>query len=1086
MMNRTSRLLLFISFALAVSFLCLNPAGVQAQTLYGTIAGQVQDQQGAGIGKAEVTVRNVETGATRKVNANDSGAYQVTSIQPGTYEVSASIAGFKTEVRSGINVTVGAEVTVNMSLTVGAVSEKVEVTAEAGQVDTSSATLGGFVNSSTIRELPLNGRDWISLSLLQPGVSPNASQNQNDLSRAQRGNGLSLYIGGGRHTDNLFRIDGVSVNDYANGGPGSALRVNMGVDAIREFSVLTSTYSAEYGRGAGGVVNAITKSGTNDIHGGAYYFHRNSALDARNFFDKTTDPPAFRRHQFGGYVGGRIKKDKTFYFGNYEQLTEIKGLSANDPTLSADAQKGLLCANTACTAKTQVVVSPATKPYISLFPFPTAPTTGDTGFFSFAPNRNGREKYLTSKLDHYFSEATTFFMTYTWDDTFVGAPDNYGLKDTFALSTRQYAVMSLQHIFSPTLINNARAGVSRFLGGNAIDGNAHDKRLEDPAYGFVPGNPFGQIIVNGVSSGTSTGVLNGLQSSGQNYFGYTSPQFYDDVSWTKGRHTIKFGANLEHILYNINEPNKPNGGWIFSSIKDFVTNDTARSTGTNFNSDFPGTDTFRSERTSIFGAYIQDDFRMKSNLTINMGLRYEMATMVDEVHNRIANLQRLTDPSVTVGRPYYNAPKGKNFSPRIGFAWDPFKDGKTSIRGGAGLFDVLILPYMFTARYPRSAPFYKGGQVDGPPNGTFPNNGLPLLSATTLLASHVEMNPSRPYRMQWNMSIQRQLTRSIALTLGYSGSSGVHIIHQEEDTNEVPVATFNTAQDSYNFPLVALNPNKKAQVINPNYGNIRASDWSGHSTYHGFQANLVQRPVKGLSYQIAYTYSKSIDNGSGVFQAGNESFNTAAASWAFDPRINRGVSDFDIPHNFVLNFQYDIPTAEFAKNSAIGKTVLGGWQIGGIYTRQTGAPFTYRIGADRAGTGNHQITASNGAQRPQLLGNLPGCSSPTTGNIDDYILKSCFQFPALGQLGNEGRNIMRVPTFRNLDFTLFKNQNLMGEKLKAQFRVEMFNILNNSNMTAQMLSIFDGAGLIPNAIGKPLAPTANAARTIQLGLRLVF
>ena len=1078
----TEKVLKFLSLALAVSYLCLNPAGVQAQTLYGTIAGQVQDQQGAAIGRAEVTVRNVETGAVRKVNADDSGAYQVTSIPPGTYEVSASIAGFKTEVRSGIGVTVGAEVAVNFSLTVGAVSEKVEVTAEAAQVDTSSATLGGFVSSTTIRELPLNGRDWISLSLLQPGVSPNASQNQNDLSRAQRGNGLSLYIGGGRHTDNSFRIDGVSVNDYANGGPGSALRVNMGVDAIREFSVLTNSYSAEYGRGAGGVVNAITKSGTNDIHGGAYYFHRNSALDARNFFDVTHDPPAFRRHQFGGYLGGRIIKDKTFYFANYEQLTEVKSLSANDPTISADAQKGLLC-NNPCTSKTQFPISPRTGKFISLYPLPNAPTTGDTGFFSFAPKRDGREKYITSKLDHYFSPSTTFFMTYTWDDTYAGAPDNYGLKDTFAISTRQYAVMSLQHIFSPTLINNARAGVSRFLGGNAIDGNPHDPRLTDLSYGFMPGNPFGQIIVNGVSLGTSNGVLNGLMSSGENFFGYTSPQFYDDVSWTKGRHTIKMGANFEHIMYNILEPNKPNGGWVFSSIKDFVTGNLS-SSGTLFQADLPATDTWRSERNSIYGVYIQDDFRMRPNLTINLGLRYEAATMVDEVHNRIANLRNgLADPSVTVGRPYYNASKAGNFAPRIGFAWDPFKDGKTSIRGGAGMFDVLTLPYMFTARYPRSAPFYLGGQVLAPPDFAFPNQGVPLLQATTLTAIHIEYNPHRAYRMQWNLNIQRQLTRSMALTLGYSGSSAVHILHQEEDTNQVPFATFNTALDSYVFPLIPAG--KKAQVINPNYGNIRTSDWNGQSNYHGFQANLVQRPVKGLSYQLAYTYSKSIDNGSGVFQAGNESFNTAAASWAFDPRINRGVSDFDIPHNFVANFQYDVPTPGFAKNG-VTKTILGGWQLGGIYTRQTGAPFTFRIGADRAGTGSHQITQSNGAQRPALLGHLPGCSSPTTGNIDAYIKLSCFVFPALGQLGNEGRNIMRMPVFRNLDFTVFKNQNLWGEKVKAQFRVEMFNILNNTNLTANMQSIFDGSGNIPITIGKPLAPTANAARTIQLGLRLMF
>ena len=344
MVSYSSRLMLFVSFALVASYWCVNPASLHAQTVSGTILGQVQDQQGAAIGKAEVSARNLETGAVRKTIADDAGEYRITSVPAGSYEVSASIAGFKTDVRNAISVTVGSDVAVNFSMTVGAVSEKVEVTAEAPQVDASSSTLGGFVNSTTIRELPgLNGRDWLQLSLLQPGVNGNSGQSQNDDSRAQRGNGLAISISGGRPTDNAFRIDGISVNDYANSGPGSSLRVNMGVDAIREFSVLTNSYSAEYGRGSGGIVNAITKSGTNQIHGSAYYFHRNSALDARNFFDGVIPP--FRRHQYGGAVGGPIRKGKTFFFTNHEKLTEIKSLSTSDNTISANAQKGILCAN---------------------------------------------------------------------------------------------------------------------------------------------------------------------------------------------------------------------------------------------------------------------------------------------------------------------------------------------------------------------------------------------------------------------------------------------------------------------------------------------------------------------------------------------------------------------------------------------------------------------------------------------------------------------------------------------------------------------------------------------------------------------
>jgi hypothetical protein len=336
-----------MSFALAASLICVNPASLHAQTVSGTILGQIQDQQGAAIGKAEVSARNVETGAVRKVTAGDNGEYRITSVPAGFYEVSVTFAGFKTEVRSGIEVTVGADVAVNFSLTVGAVTEKVEVTAEAPQVDASSSTLSGFVNSATIVELPLNGRDWLQLALLQPGVNSEAGQQQIDGKRAQTSNGLAISIAGGRPSDNAFRIDGVIVNDHTNSGPGSSLHVNMGVDAIREFSVLTNNYSAEYGRGSGGIINAVTKSGTNQIHGTAYGFVRNSDFDARNFFDAATIAP-FHRFQYGGSVGGPIKKDKTFFFTNYEKLGEVKASSTNDPTLSPNARNGIIYSNTAC------------------------------------------------------------------------------------------------------------------------------------------------------------------------------------------------------------------------------------------------------------------------------------------------------------------------------------------------------------------------------------------------------------------------------------------------------------------------------------------------------------------------------------------------------------------------------------------------------------------------------------------------------------------------------------------------------------------------------------------------------------------
>ena len=469
---------------------------------------------------------------------------------------------------------------------------------------------------------------------------------------------------------------------------------------------------------------------------------------------------------------------------------------------------------------------------------------------------------------------------------------------------------------------------------------------------------------------------------------------------------------------------------------------------TQFSAQFPGTDGIRGQRNSIIGGYIQDDFRIRPNLTLNLGVRYDMSTVIKEVNGKLGNLRNITDTKVTIGDPYYNNPTFKNFAPRIGFAWDPFKDGKTAIRGGVGMFDIIPLPYLFVSIVPRSAPFY----LEGSPTARLPR--LPPFRATLLVCYLLARSrprtlnsiPVAAYKMQWNMNIQRQLTRSMALTVGYVGSAGVHLTHTIYDNDQVPpsLVTFNGT--NYVFPVPA--GTAKIQRINPNFGQIRSTDWNGHSSYHSLQTNLVQRLAKGLTYQVAYTWSKSIDNGTNTTSDG-ENLNTVGQPWAFCERCNRGPSDFDIPHNFVVNFQYDVPVPASVKSHAVANTVLGGWQVGGIYTRQSGGAYNVKITTDRAFTGNSVVGASQGGQRPNYLGNLPGCSPAevTTGDIGHLIKTSCFAFPAPGVLGNLGRDLFRMPVFRNLDFSVFKNQNLWGEKLKMQFRAEMFNILNNTNLS---------------------------------------
>ena len=1081
MCYHSSRLRLFVAGVLTAMLWCVITPRLHAQAVNGTILGIVQDQQGGAIGKAEVTARSLDTGVIRKATSEDNGEYRITSVPAGSYEISITAPGFKTEVRNGIAVTVGGDVSVNFNLTVGAVNEKVEVSAEAPQVDTSGSAMGGFVNSATIRELPLNGRDWLQLALLQPGAMISSGEYQTDTSRAQRGNGLAISISGGRPTENVFRIDGLVVNDHANSGPGSSLHVNMGVDAIREFSVLTNNYTAEFGRGASGVVNAITKSGTNDFHGSAYYFHRNSALDARNFFDRAIIAP-FHRHQYGGSIGGRIKRDKTFFFTNYEALTEMKGQSPQTDTLSANAHLGILCADPKCTSTTQVNVDPRIKPYLQFYPNPTAATTGDVGKFAFDSVRLGDEKYVIGKIDHYFSSSTTLNGSYSWDNTTVLSPDAYGEKFSNAPARKINGLITLQHLFSPTLINNARVGVTRSRAGNNLDCCVKIPALDDVSLGFIPGHPTGSFTVTGIA-GTSN--FGGIRTSGLNDFHYTAPQFYDDVSWTRGRHSLRMGFAFERVISNIDEENSYNGAWIFPSILALLTVQP-----TQFNGLFPGSDTIRGSRNSIIGAYIQDDFRIRPNLTLNLGVRYDMATVIKEVNGKVANLRNLTDTKTTTGDPYYSNPTLKDFAPRIGFAWDPFKNGKTAIRGGAGMFDIIPLPYLLVNLFPRTAPFYRLGLVNNtaatPLAPAFPNGGFNLLGLSTLQATRIEPEPPRSYKMQWNFNIQRQLARNLALTVGYVGSTGVHLAHTNYDYDQVPPSLVKIVDSHYVFPIPAAG--QPIQRINPNFGQIRSTDFSGHSTYHSLQTNLVERPAKGLTFQVAYTYSKSIDNGSNT-AAENENLNTVGSPWAFCESCNRGPSDFDLTHNLVLNFQYDLPVPASVKSHAVANTLLGGWQIGGIYTRQSGGLYNIKITTDRANTGSAITASTQGGQRPDYLGNLPGCApgDVTTGDIGHLIKTSCFIFPAPGVLGNLGRDIFRMPVFRDLDFSVFKNQNLWGEKLKMQFRAEMFNILNNTNLSANTFSnTFTGTGALVSSFGTPTAPTANQSRQIQFGLRLLF
>lgn len=430
----------------------VGPLWLNAQVSTGAIIGTVKDPNGGLLPNVNIRVRSVETGVTRGTKADSNGEYRVPSLPPGSYDVEAALQGFSTQVRSGISVTVSATAKVDFVLSIGSMAETVKVSAEAPQVDPTSAAMGGLVGEQAIRELPLNGRDWLQLATLQAGVVGGIGQQSaasSTNSRAARGNGISLVVSGNRPTGNVFLVDGLVVNDQANASPGSGLNVNLGVEAIREFRVLTDEYTSQYGRSTGGVVTAVFKSGTNEFHGNIFEFLRNDILDAAEFFENAGGlrKAPFRRNQFGGSLGGPIQKGKTFFFGDVEALREVKGIPHNSDTLSPNARNGMLCANPpSCTQTTPVNIASSIQPYLALFPVANGKVTVDSAKYNFSGRLVGNEEYTVGRLDQNFTNKTKLFGSFQFDNTAQDQPDPYNQKLTGSPSRHINTIVNLEHI----------------------------------------------------------------------------------------------------------------------------------------------------------------------------------------------------------------------------------------------------------------------------------------------------------------------------------------------------------------------------------------------------------------------------------------------------------------------------------------------------------------------------------------------------------------------------------------------------------------------------------------------------------------
>lgn len=851
------------------------------------------------------------------------------------------------------------------------------------------------------------------------------------------------------------------MNDYANGPLGNAVGVALGVDALDQLSVLTRNDQAEYGRSSGGYITSSTRSGTASFHGSVFEYFQNDVLNAKNYFD--IERPPFHRNQFGATAGGLIGKN-TFFFASYEGIRQSKGNTQVAAVPSEAARAGNLSTET-------VVVDPQIARVLQAFyPLPNAGLlgAGDTGRRVSAGIQTTPGNHFVVRMDHEFSGNDLLYGVYTSDIGSSTGPDKLNNKLSVSDSQSQFVSFGETHTFSPHLLNSFRFGLYRMVsntGKGLVSGNP---LVADTSFGAIPGHSVPQINVPGLVK-----MIAGVDALDQYHFYWTSIQAYDDISLNRGAHSLKFGVAVERMRDNVSAIANPAGQFSFKSLADFLTNKPL-----SFAAALPGALGERGFRQTVVGAYIQDNWLVRPNLTFNFGLRYEMATVPTEAHGQLTALRNLTDAQPHLGSPLFSNPTLRNFEPRIGFGWDPFHNGRTVISSGFGIFDVLPLPYEIESGELFAAPYFPMGNATNLPQFSYPTGAYAIAAASTsgFGQAYFEPNPHRNYVMQWNFTTQWRLPGKFSMKLGYVGSRGVHHIFRVKDANIVlPTLT----PQGYLWPW----PAGSGTRLNPGAGRITAAFWEGDSRYNALVLQ-VKRPI-GRNSQVtgSYTWGKSIDTSSGSIE-GDEYTNALSSPLWFNTRLNRGESDFDIAQDLKIIYSWQVPGPKWS--SSFATNLISGWQTGGILEISTGVPFTPGIGGDPLGVGN---TDAN-IDVPNVLSG-PGCDSLVNpGNFAHYIKTQCFAAPnPITLRGNLGRNRLIGPGMVNLNFSAFKNNYIkrISDTFNVQFRSEFFNIFNRPNILAPLYNrnIFDSTGH-PLDSGGLTDLTSTSSRAIQFALKLIW
>ncbi|MBI4444885.1 MAG: TonB-dependent receptor [Acidobacteria bacterium] len=1040
----------------------LWPAGsAWGQQTTGTIEGVVKDESDAFIPGVTIEVKNVNTGLARTVLSSEEGRYQATNLAPGTYEVRAELQGFQAVVRSGVTVSVGGESMVNFILKVGEVSEQITIAGEAPLVQTRTSDLSGLIEEKKIVDLPLNQRNFIQLATLQSGVI--WQRNVSLDTSSNLGYGMKIVVAGSRPTANNFLLDGTDINEPHGRTPGSATGSTLGVEAVREFRIYTKNYSAEFGRATGGVVNVVTKSGTNEFHGSVFEFLRNDNLDARNFFDPGENPPEFKRNQFGFALGGPIIKGKTFFYLNYEGLRENLGLTQIYTVPSLTARRGLLPDPARPGQLRQINVKPSVKPFLEFYPVPNGRDFGDgRAEYISAFARTSDEDYFSGRIDHTFSNSLSMFVRYTINQADVAAPgtriaDHLSTLDT---SLKQYVTVELQKVFSPSLINTFRAGYNQTI-------------YESDEIYHVNISPL--VLVPQVKRPADIGV-SGLTSVGSSNlhpmrYPYHVYDLQDSVAYNAAKHSLKFGAQVQWLQQNSFFASRQVGRWSFSTMEDFMLGraQTLQVAPPEI------AEGHRAFRQSLIGLFIQDDYKLRPNLTLNLGLRYEPTTPISEKQGRISQIPQekvfaytASHADIVTTGDYYQNPDWKAFAPRVGFAWDPFGDGETAVRGGFGIFyDHVYIRWLGSFFSNRMPPFFN---IISQRTVEFPltaNEVIARYGTKGTSIAMVQSDPATQYMMHWNFTLQRQIVPTLVVTAGYSGSRGVRLGRLVDVNLALPIEVTNGK------PKFSLNP----VVPNPNFESLSLMMTDSDSSYHGLETSIEKRWSDNFQFQLSYTWSKALANAPGVRTSGDDADSGPTSHHLFYAQAyDRGLSTFHVPHNLNINFSYGLPGSNLRGPAG---TLLGGWQTNVIWTWASGSYFTVQSGT------NARTSLLGSGRRPDLIEGKD--NNPVLGGPDRYFDASSFKPPDPQFWGTLGINTVQGPGVSTVDFSLVKNTPVakFSEDFSIQFRFEAFNIFNRSNFGTPARNVFDGAGRPIGTAGR-ITRTTTTGRQLQFALKLVF